>query len=322
MISVLVTGCAGFIGSHLVDSLLSKGYKVIGIDNFDPFYDERQKRDNLTQANANENFSFYEADIRERKQFDVIKEHIDAVIHLAAKAGVLPSIKNPDAYIETNITGTNHLLDFMTNREIRKYVFASSSSIYGNTQTIPFSEEDDGSFPISTYAVTKKACELLNHTYYHLHKIDAVNLRLFTVYGPRQRPDLAIHKFIRQINNNEDITMFGDGSTARDYTYVGDIVDGLTKGMDYVLANNGVYEIINIGNGKPVKLSDLIETIGNLTRKRIKVKKLPLQVGDVNITYANINKAKTLLNYNPQTSLETGIKNFADWYNYNLKEAI
>jgi nucleoside-diphosphate-sugar epimerase len=142
------------------------------------------------------------------------------------------------------------------------------------------------------------------------------------VYGPRQRPDLAIHKFIRQINNNEDITMFGDGSTARDYTYVDDIVDGLTKGMDYVLANNGVYEIINIGNGKPVKLSDLIETIGNLTRKRIKVKKLPLQVGDVNITYANINKAKTLLNYNPQTSLETGIKNFADWYNYNLKEAI
>jgi UDP-glucuronate 4-epimerase len=315
MKSVLVTGCAGFIGSHLTDALLKRDYKVIGIDNFDSFYSREIKKDNLKSALANPRFLFHEIDITEADQLNSIEEPVDIVVHLAAKAGVLPSKKNPEAYIKANVVGTGILLEFMQSRGIRKYIFASSSSIYGNTRTIPFKETDNVNFPISPYAVTKRSCELLNHVYHYLHGIDTLNLRLFTVYGPRQRPDLAIHKFVNRINYGAEITMYGDGSTSRDYTYIADTVDGIVRALDYIETHENVYEIINIGNNHPVKLSDLISTISNLLDKDARIVKLPMQDGDVDITYADINKAKTLLNYNPATSLETGIKKFIDWYN-------
>jgi UDP-glucuronate 4-epimerase len=315
MSSILVTGCAGFVGSHLTDALLRAGYKVVGIDNFDSFYRKELKQHNLAHAYAHENFSFYNLDITEKESLNGIIDSIDVVIHLAAKAGVLPSLKNPEAYIKTNIVGTHHVLDFIKSRGITKYVFASSSSVYGNTKTIPFVESDSVNLPISPYAFTKKSCELLNHTYYYLHGINTINLRLFTVYGPRQRPDLAIHKFIDQISRGEEITMYGNGSSSRDYTYVSDTVDGIMKAMEYLQERKNVYEVINIGNNKPVRLSELIETVARILGKPARIKRMEVQSGDVDITFANIDKAKALLNYHPKTLLESGIRSFADWHN-------
>jgi UDP-glucuronate 4-epimerase len=317
MSTVLVTGCAGFVGSHLTETLLANGYKVVGIDNFDPFYSAEIKKANLNNASSNTNFTFYQIDINEKEQLEKINDKIDSVVHLAAKAGVLPSLKDPESYVKTNVIGTYHLLDFMKHRSISKYVFASSSSIYGNTKTIPFVESDNVNFPISPYAFTKKSCELLNHTYHYLYGINTINLRLFTVYGPRQRPDLAIHKFVKQIIKGEEITMYGNGSSSRDYTYITDTVNGIIKAMEYLHEKKDIYEVINIGNNKPVPLSDLIETIVRLSGIQPKIKRLPLQDGDVDITFANIEKAKELLNYQPEIRLENGIRLFIEWYKSN-----
>ena len=240
---------------------------------------------------------------------------VDTVIHLAAKAGVLPSLKDAESYIQTNITGTNHILELMKERGISKMLFASSSSVYGNNASIPFSEDDATNEPISPYAFTKRACELMNYSYHHLYKLDILNLRLFTVYGPRQRPDLAIHKFIKLIDRNEGITMYGDGSTARDYTYVGDTVQGFVKALEYIHSTTGIYNTVNLGNHNPVKLNHLIATIGSVMGKTPNIKTLPMQPGDVQITYANIDKAKALFGYEPNTNLETGLTRFIEWYN-------
>lgn len=317
---ILVTGAAGFIASHVCEALLKKGFEVIGLDNFSDFYSREIKEHNLATLKGTAGFSFYELDITEFNSLKVIP-HFDVLIHLAAKAGVRPSIKDPAAYIHTNILGTENLHQLMRMRNCNKMVFASSSSIYGNSKTIPFTEDSLGTEPISPYAYTKRACELLNYTNHHLYEVDVLNLRFFTVYGPRQRPDLAIYKFTGLIEKGEEIPVFGDGGTARDYTFIDDTVDGVLRALDYILKKKNVYEIINLGNNKPVKLKDLIRMIGSALDKEVRIKYLPMQEGDVDITFADIGKAKKLLGYNPQTSMEEGLKLFMEWFrkekNYN-----
>lgn len=313
---IVVTGCAGFIGSHLCERLLELNIKVLGIDNFDPFYAENLKRKNIFNILNNENFIFLEADLTKIETWNEVKKHIDieGVIHLAAKAGVLPSLENPSSYIDTNIIGTQKVLDYLKETGIKKLVFASSSSVYGNNEKIPFSEIDRVDNPISPYAFTKKSNELQIHTWHHLYKIDAICLRFFTVFGPRQRPDLAIRKFVQKIENNEPIEMYGDGSTARDYTFIKDTVSGIISSWNYVNENSNVYEIINLGNKNPVPLKVLISTLYEILEKKPNVKETPMKPGDVNITFADISKAQKLLNYNPQTSLKEGLMEFVKWY--------
>lgn len=312
--TILITGVAGFIGSHLAKRLLSDGYNVIGIDNFDPFYDKKIKVANIENLIPDKQFEFYEIDIRNKEALGKIKSKIDMVIHLAAKAGVLPSINNPEEYIEVNILGTFNILEMMRLKNIKKMIFASSSSIYGNNKNIPFKESDNVDKPISPYAFTKKTCELANYNYHHLYKMDILNLRFFTVYGPGQRPDLAIHKFTNLIESGKKIDMYGDGSSARDYTYIDDIVDGIYKSINYLNKNNNLYEIINIGNNSPVTLKELISSIFTILKKEYQVNTKPMQPGDVEITYANIEKAKLLLEYQPKTTLSDGLKKFVSWY--------
>ncbi len=316
MSTIIVTGCAGFIGSHLSEQLLSEGNTVIGIDNFDPFYDKKVKERNLSAFINHPNFRFEELELAD---FDALTnslkdDQIDVIVHLAGKAGVRPSIEDPQGYIRANIVATQNLLDLMNDKGIKKMAFASSSSVYGNTKETPFNEEQDVSNPISPYAFSKKACELINYTYHHLHKLDIINLRFFTVFGPRQRPDLAIHKFTRLILNSEEIPMFGDGSTSRDYTYYEDTVTGIKGAISYLQNNESVYETINLGNNQPVTLKDMIASIEKATGKKANIKQLPMQPGDVDITFANIEKAKSLLGYNPKYSFEKGVENFVKWY--------
>lgn len=310
---IVVTGCAGFIGSHLTERLLEAGFHVLGIDNFDPFYPRTQKEDNLRRAYGYDSFQLIEGNIADPETWQQIRETADMVIHLAAKAGVLPSLQDPLGYIQVNIVGTQNLLEWMLASGCRKLVFGSSSSVYGNTREIPFRENMDVSKPISNYAFTKVACEILIRTYYELHKIDAVNLRFFTVIGERQRPDLAVNKFVRMIRNNEPVTMYGDGSTARDYTYVGDIVSGILKAMDYVYRTTPVCETINLGNHSPINLLDMIHTIYKVLEKEPDIQRLPMQKGDVDITYASIEKAQALLGYEPTTTFEEGVRRFVKW---------
>jgi UDP-glucuronate 4-epimerase len=309
----LVTGCAGFIGSHLTDKLLADGHSVIGIDNFDPFYNIALKKDNLSNALKSKNFQFIEADLKNADSFEIFPVNVDCVIHLAAKAGVRPSILNPQDYIASNIVATENILSWMKEKKIQKILFASSSSVYGNNLKTPFSETDNTDFPISPYAYTKKSCELLLHTYHHLYQIDVINLRFFTVYGPRQRPDLAIRKFIELIKNDQPINIYGDGSTGRDYTYVDDTVKGVINSLEYIMSHTGVFEIINLGNSNPIKLSELVNTIYNCLGKTPNIIKYPMQPGDVELTYADISKAKSLINYSPTTSLVHGINSVIKW---------
>jgi UDP-glucuronate 4-epimerase len=319
MSKILVTGCAGFIGSHLCELLLSKKFKVIGIDNFDNFYPREIKEKNISSFKNHPNFAFYEADLTKDITAAIKEDAIDAVIHLAAKAGVRPSIEDPNGYIESNITGTQNVHNFMQAKGIKKLIFASSSSVYGNNKTIPFSESDNVDNPISPYAFSKKAGELLNYTYHHLYKIDIINLRFFTVYGPRQRPDLAIHKFVKKISNNESITVFGDGETARDYTYITDTIGGIYNAMEYCLANKNLYLTLNLGNNKPVKLIDLVNIIYSCMGKEPNLKFEEMQPGDVEITYANIDKAAAIINYTTSTEISDGIKKFVNWFKADNK---
>ena len=313
---IMVTGCAGFIGSHLSEKLLKSGHQVIGVDNFDPFYDRQIKERNLSGFIGHPAFRFIEADLADFTELNkkLLHDQIDVIVHLAGKAGVRPSIENPQGYIRANITATQNILDLMESKGIKKLAFASSSSIYGNTKETPFHEEQDVNKPISPYAFTKKACELINFTYHALYGLDVINLRFFTVFGPRQRPDLAIHKFTKLILNGEEIPMFGDGNTSRDYTYYEDTVSGIEGAINYLQGHEQVYEIINLGNNQPVRLTDMIAAIEKACGIKANIKQLPMQPGDVDITFANIGKAKSLLGYDPQYSFEEGVKNFVDWY--------
>jgi nucleoside-diphosphate-sugar epimerase len=322
MATIIVTGCAGFIGSHLSEKLLKNGHQVIGIDNFDPFYHWQIKERNLSGFINHPAFRFIEVDLADFQPLAKSLKHdqIDVVVHLAGKAGVRPSIDDPQAYIRANITATQNVLDLMKHKNIKKMAFASSSSVYGNTKETPFHEGQDVNQPISPYAFTKKACELMNHTYHALYRMDIVNLRFFTVFGPRQRPDLAIHKFTKLILNGEEIPMFGDGSTSRDYTYYEDTISGIESAIHYLQNHEQVYEIINLGNNQPVKLSDMIAAIEKACGIKANIKQLPMQPGDVDITFANIEKAKTLLGYNPHYSFQEGVKNFVAWYKEELEE--
>lgn len=315
MQKIIVTGCAGFIGSHLTELLLSMNYRVLGIDNFDPFYDIKLKQQNLSGFKKHPNFKFVEVDLADKEQLDkIVPDNVKLIVHLAGKAGVRPSIEDPSGYIRANVIATQNILDIMKDKGIKKMAFASSSSVYGNTKETPFSETMDVSKPISPYAATKKTCELINHTYHHLHKLDIINMRFFTVFGPRQRPDLAIHKFTKLIRNKEAITMFGDGSTARDYTFIKDTLKGIVGAINYLLDNENVYETVNLGNNKPVLLRDMISTIYEATGEKPNIKTLPMQPGDVDITFADISKAQQLFNYQPEYNFNEGVNKFVEWY--------
>lgn len=312
----LVTGGAGFIGSSLADFLLKKDYKVVVIDNFCDFYDPSIKRNNVKDNLDNPNYKLYEIDLRCKSDVEkVFRENkIDVVIHLAAMAGVRPSIENPILYQEVNCIGTQNLLEVMKEYGVKNLVMASSSSVYGNNKKVPFKETDIVDYAISPYAATKKSNEVMTHVYHKLFNMNVIMLRFFTVYGPRQRPDLAINKFTRLMLNDEEVTMFGDGTTSRDYTYIDDIVSGIYSSINYVLNNNDVYEIVNLGNSSPISLKEMINTIAEVLNKEPKIKEMPMQQGDVNITYADISKAKEMLNYDPKTSFKEGIEKFVKWY--------
>jgi UDP-glucuronate 4-epimerase len=312
---VLITGCAGFIGSHLSEKLLSEGYAVTGIDNFDPFYDIAIKKRNLATALSHEQFHFIEADISDQRLLEeLFPGGIDLVVHLAGKAGVRPSIEDPSGYIKANIIATQNLLDAMKIREIKKMAFASSSSVYGNLKEVPFTEAMDVSNPISPYAATKKACELINHTYHHLFGFDIINMRFFTVFGPRQRPDLAIHKFTRLMRSGLSVPMFGDGTTARDYTYIEDTLQGITGAIDYLFTHENVFETVNLGNNHPITLNEMISVIADAAGVQPVISQLPMQAGDVDITYADISKAKQFFGYHPNYDFKKGVKQFVEWY--------
>lgn len=315
---ILVTGAAGFIGSNLTRSLLNKGnVQIVGLDNFDDFYSREQKQRNMSSFISNQDFSFFEGDIRNMDHLLALPE-IDAIVHLAAKAGVRPSILNPVLYQDVNVAGTQNLLEFARQKEIKQFVFGSSSSVYGINEHVPWIEEEK-LMPISPYASTKLSCEMLGHVYSHLYGIRFLALRFFTVYGPAQRPDLAIHKFFNSILKGDAIPVFGDGSTSRDYTFVEDTIQGIEAAIDYKDTN---FEIINLGNRQTVTLSQLIEAIENVCGKKAIIDRQPEQPGDVPQTYANIARAQKLLNYHPKTSLETGLKAFYEWYLDNQKSIL
>jgi UDP-glucuronate 4-epimerase len=307
----IVTGAAGFIGSHLCERLLKDGCTVIGIDNFDDFYDPQVKHNNIKDCLRNKQFKLVEADIRNSAAMNkVLSEGADVIVHLAARAGVRPSIAQPALYADVNINGTVTLLEAAKNNSIKKFVFASSSSVYGNNKKVPFSEDDNVDFPISPYAATKKAGELICHTYHHLTGISMTCLRFFTVYGPRQRPDLAIHKFARLIEDGKSIPVYGDGSMMRDFTYIDDIIAGIMGAIDKCAG----YNIYNLGESRPVTVNALIGEIEKALGKKAVIERLPLQPGDVERTYADIAKAHRDLGYNPNTDISAGLKRFAEWF--------
>lgn len=316
MKTYFVTGGAGFIGSNLVEKLLNLHLKVVVIDNFCDFYDPKIKEDNIKEYLLNPNFKLYKGDIRDYDLLNTIfsENKIDLIIHLAAMAGVRPSIENPILYQEVNGIGTQNVLEIAKRYNIKNLVMASSSSVYGNSKEVPFKEDMVVDYAISPYAATKKSNEVMAHVYHKLYQMNIVMLRFFTVFGPRQRPDLAINKFVRLMLEGKEIPMYGDGTTSRDYTYVDDVVDGIIKSISYIETHNEVYEIMNIGNSNPISLNEMIETIGKVLKVNFKIKKLPMQLGDVNRTYADISKAKKLIGYEPKINFEEGIIRFVKWY--------
>lgn len=317
---VLVTGGAGFIGSHLCEKLLDGGAAVVSLDNFNPYYDPSLKKKNIAAAISKypERFISIEGDIRDAETVNrIFREHQPgSVVHLAAMAGVRPSIQDPGLYVDVNLKGTQILLDACRNTGIRNFLFASSSSVYGNNEKVPFSETDNVDYPISPYAATKKAGELLCHSYAHLFGMKICCLRFFTVYGPRQRPDLAIRKFAALLMADEEIPFFGGGNTKRDYTYVDDIIDGVTKALAWNESRpEKSFEIFNLGESRTVSLSEMITCLEKATGRKAKLKKMPMQPGDVDKTYADISKAKKILRYDPRTEFEEGIDKFMLWLN-------
>lgn len=345
--NIIVTGGAGFIGSHLCENLIALGHRVINIDNFDDFYSYEIKIKNILESTnncellsifqdmeknpkikkdeifktlshmtENKNYKFYYSDIRNIEEMNNIfsNEKPNMVINLAGLAGVRPSLLKPLLYEDVNIKGYMNLLEMCVKYNVKKFIQASSSSVYGNNKKVPFKETDIVDFPISPYASTKKSCEIIGHVYHSLYKIDMFQLRFFTVYGERQRPDLAIHKFLKLISEEKTISVYGDGNTFRDYTYVKDIIQGIIKSIDYLIKNNDVYEILNLGESHTISLNQMVNVIENVLGKKAHVKHLPMQMGDVEKTYADITKAKELIGYNPTTSFEEGIRKFANWY--------
>jgi UDP-glucuronate 4-epimerase len=311
---ILITGGAGFIGSHLCECLLSKHHQIYCLDNFDNFYDPQAKRSNIQNIVSHPNFQIFQTDITDYSALEKIflKYTFDIVIHLAAMAGVRPSIEKPQLYTSVNINGTQNLLELCRLYNIKKFIFASSSSVYGNNKKIPFCESDNVDFPISPYAATKKSCELLCHTYHKVFDMSIVCLRFFTVYGPRQRPDLAIHKFTDLLLVGKPIPVFGSGDTERDYTYIDDIIDGISKSIDYVFLNKK-YQIFNLGEARTISLNQMIHTLEVAIGKKAVRNQLPLQIGDVDRTFADISKSKKLLGYEPKTDFEAGIIKFVNW---------
>lgn len=290
------------------------------MDNFDPFYSRVQKEDNLKAQLSYPGFTFIEGDITNGSLLDTLPKNIDTVVHLAAKTGVRTSIANPRGYIETNVIGTQAILDWMGRNNVKRMVFASSSSIYGNNVKVPFSEADNVDEQVSPYAAAKRSAELFNQVYHHLYGINIINLRFFTVFGPRQRPDLAIRKFVEHIRENKPVTVFGDGTSSRDYTYVDDIVQGIISSVSYLQNNNEVFETINLGNSSPISLKDMVHIIYGLMGKRPDIIFEPMQEGDVNRTYADIEKASRLLNYKPSTPFKAGMQKFINWYEEQLSK--
>ena len=310
----LVTGGAGFIGSNLTDSLLKDGHEIVVVDNFNDYYDTKIKEENVAPHKNNPHYKLYRADIENIKVLKTIFAHhkFDAVVHLAARAGVRPSLERPLDYVNSNILGTVNILECMKDSDCKKLVIASSSSVYGNCKEEKFSEDLKVTEPISPYAATKSACEQLCYTWHHLYGINVVALRFFTVYGPRQRPDLAINKFARLIDEGKPIQMYGDGTTKRDYTFIDDIVAGIKASIAY---DKTGYEIINLGGGEPISLKRMIETIEKAMGKKAVIEQQPMQPGDVNKTVCDWNKAHKLLNYTPKTTFEQGIRKFVKWRN-------
>lgn len=334
----LITGGSGFIGSHLTEKLLRNGHSVINVDNFDDFYSYQIKIKNtlesigqnsdftftdkesdirqLAQLTQSNKYTLYYQDIRDKKGLEnILKNHsIDMIIHLAALAGVRPSIERPLEYEEVNVRGTMNLWELCKEFNIKKFICASSSSVYGNNEKIPFEETDNVDNPISPYAATKKCGEILGHVYHQLYGIDMIQLRFFTVYGPRQRPDLAIHKFTKLISEGHEIPFYGDGNTARDYTYIDDIIDGITKSVLYLEDHSNVYEVLNLGESQVITLSEMVSIIENTLGMSAIRKNLPMQPGDVKKTNADIAKARTLIGYKPDTDFQNGIKKFVEWF--------
>jgi UDP-glucuronate 4-epimerase len=308
---ILVTGGAGFIGSHLVEKLLSLGHDVAILDDFNDFYDPQIKRQNITAVAKD--VAIHHLDLRDsgavRNLFH--RKKFEAIAHLAARAGVRPSIQNPQLYYDTNVDGTLHLLDAARVTGIERFIFASSSSVYGNSETVPFSEDRQLIQTLSPYGATKIAGEFLCSTYSHLYGMRVVALRYFTVYGPRQRPDLAIHQFTRRIHAGKPIDQFGDGTTRRDYTYIDDIIQGTMAALKY---DGPMFDIFNLGENETIQLRDLIAGIENALGEKAKINRLPEQPGDMPVTYADISKARKLLGYNPSTRLSDGLPRFIEWF--------
>ncbi|HEX7530130.1 MAG TPA: GDP-mannose 4,6-dehydratase [Pyrinomonadaceae bacterium] len=320
MKNILITGGAGFIGSHLVDRLLSEGgWRITVVDDFNDFYDPAIKRENVRVRLANANFKLVEADIRNHEALAQAfgDKAFDCIVHLAARAGVRPSLKEPRLYVETNINGTLNLLELARTHGVRQFVFGSSSSVYGLNSKVPFSEDDPIFNPISPYAATKAAGELICHSYAHLYDMRIVCLRFFTVYGARQRPDLAIHKFAKLISDGKPIPVFGDGTTRRDYTYIDDIIAGVRAAIDYDQSN---YEVINLGESRTVELRELISLLERALDRHAEIDRQPPQPGDVPQTFADITKARRLLGYNPRTQIEEGIEKFVEWFRENQSD--
>src|SRR5713226_5294898 len=308
---ILVTGGAGFIGSHLVEKLLSLGHGVAILDDFNDFYDPQIKRENITAVSKD--VAIHHVDLRDSAAVRNVfhREKFEAIAHLAARAGVRPSIQHPQLYYDTNVTGTLHLLDAARVTGVERFIFASSSSVYGISKTVPFSEDQHLTQTLSPYAATKIAGEFLCSTYSHLYQMRIVALRYFTVYGPRQRPDLAIHQFTRCIYAGQPIDQFGNGTTRRDYTYIDDIIQGTVAALDY---GGPLFDIFNLGENETIQLKDLIAAIENALGKKAKINRLPEQPGDVPLTYADIAKARKLLGYDPSTRLSDGLPRFIDWF--------
>lgn len=319
MTKILVTGAAGFIGSHLVDLLLGRGDQVVGVDNFDPFYSRQVKEANLRGARGYAAFALEEQDIRDARAVDAVIERFkpSVVVHLAAKAGVRPSIQDPAAYLETNVIGTLNLLQACARHGIEHFVFASSSSVYGDDAPVPFRETHHTDMPVSPYAASKQAAERLCYTYHRLFGLEVTCLRFFTVYGPRQRPDLAIHKFVARILRGDAIPVYGDGLSSRDYTYIDDIL----AGVEAAIGRPRGFRIYNLGRSDPICLRDLVSLIEHVLGKPAVVQRLPAQPGDVRATYADISLARAELGYEPRVRLEEGLRRFAEWYRQHMADA-